>query len=698
MSRHPIQWISPSPLWARFTPAGGGASAAADDQFRPAILRFASDDFMDRLLAILARDPKALGELLARPETWRSPSGETPSLVDREPLPRLARTLGRLKAAREPKAALAAVEAKATRKEQAQEREIVLKLYQPAHQRFYLVAADLVCRTAGFPRHALTTGGREQVGFVLRRLLKTSTSNGDAVEHAFVKNARGSPEWKAAGTDALAAGEELLPLFPMNFADDVGHPRRLLAGMIPVGRREEYMSTGPARPAGAGEEDPGAANVSAVSAHKEQLKIDVAEPWKNLIRSAFMAAGGVRNKNVKSPDGRSIRQVRREQAQSMNRQLQMQSWLVLLDFADYLAAHLPRVWKAIVDEDGTALAPGSASARLYQWLGAATMSADLKRACVPLAQVKRFNASLRDALRDIAAPAVRRGLENAQTVYASTNQADAQWPDFQFLLAGIAEDNDNSDDDWFGHFDLDGPYKSLASQGATIGDDDQEATPGPIDANASANLVDQMVALVVKAIDPDEASQAPPLPFAATLQRALNDLGDDPGWFVIRCIHVRCDCGPLRPILASPPSQRFQLAGFFDSDAPARPIRIALPIDTTPAGLRKFNKNTALIISDVLCGQIARAKGLGFIDLVLSVLPWPFHKDLDVGEMGPCKSGANIGMICSLSIPIVTICALILLIIIVSILDYIFKWLPYLIMCFPVKALRAKKREAGAGP
>src|SRR5882672_9963630 len=111
MTRHPIQWISPSPLWARFAPAGGGPSVAADDQFRPAILRFASDDFMDRLIAILAKDPKVLGELLARPETWRTPSGEAPILVDREPLPRLARTLGRLKTAKEPKGALATVEA-----------------------------------------------------------------------------------------------------------------------------------------------------------------------------------------------------------------------------------------------------------------------------------------------------------------------------------------------------------------------------------------------------------------------------------------------------------------------------------------------------------------------------------------------------------------------------------------------------------
>ena len=48
------------------------------------------------------------------------------------------------------------------------------------------------------------------------------------------------------------------------------------------------------------------------------------------------------------------------------------------------------------------------------------------------------------------------------------------------------------------------------------------------------------------------------------------------------------------------------MANFFDPDAPARPVRIALPIDTSPAGLRKFDKNAAFVMSDMLCGQVNR--------------------------------------------------------------------------------------------
>ena len=47
-------------------------------------------------------------------------------------------------------------------------------------------------------------------------------------------------------------------------------------------------------------------------------------------------------------------------------------------------------------------------------------------------------------------------------------------------------------------------------------------------------------------------------------------------------------------------------------------------------------------------------------------------------------------MICSLSIPIVTICAFILLIIMVKLLDTIFNWIPFFRICFPVPNFRGK--------
>ena len=117
-------------------------------------------------------------------------------------------------------------------------------------------------------------------------------------------------------------------------------------------------------------------------------------------------------------------------------------------------------------------------------------------------------------------------------------------------------------------------------------------------------------------------------------------------------------------------------------------------MDISPAGLRKFKKNTGFILSDMLCGQIKRIKKLTLGDLVLSILPWPFHKDLpSPAGGGSCKedAGPNFGMLCSLSIPIVTLCALILLIIIVNLFDIFFRWVPYLFTCFKLPGFEAKK-------
>ena len=93
-----------------------------------------------------------------------------------------------------------------------------------------------------------------------------------------------------------------------------------------------------------------------------------------------------------------------------------------------------------------------------------------------------------------------------------------------------------------------------------------------------------------------------------------------------------------------------------------------------------------------LLREARRQKGLSLADLILSVLPWPLHKDLSVPDGGPCKSdsGIEVGMICSLSIPIITICALLLLMIIVTLLDIIFRWMPFFLFCFPIPKLKAK--------
>jgi hypothetical protein len=157
--------------------------------------------------------------------------------------------------------------------------------------------------------------------------------------------------------------------------------------------------------------------------------------------------------------------------------------------------------------------------------------------------------------------------------------------------------------------------------------------------------------------------------------------------FVVRFVFEKPHCGNLFQPLVSLPTGPLEMAPFFDPDAPARPVRIRMPLDVSPAGLRKYKKNAMILFSDLMCGKIRKTKKMTLADLVLSVLPWPFHKDLpNIGNTGPCRrsDGETMGMFCSLSIPIVTLCALILLTIMVNLFNIFFKWIPWFFMCFPL--------------
>ena len=62
--RHRTIWAAPAPLWPEARTAASPADRGAAIG-RPAILRFASDEFMDELAAILERDPSQLAYLRA---------------------------------------------------------------------------------------------------------------------------------------------------------------------------------------------------------------------------------------------------------------------------------------------------------------------------------------------------------------------------------------------------------------------------------------------------------------------------------------------------------------------------------------------------------------------------------------------------------------------------------------------------------
>jgi hypothetical protein len=59
------------------------------------------------------------------------------------------------------------------------------------------------------------------------------------------------------------------------------------------------------------------------------------------------------------------------------------------------------------------------------------------------------------------------------------------------------------------------------------------------------------------------------------------------------------------------------------------------------------------------------------------------------GELASGES-FDIGLLCSFSIPIITICALIVLMIFVGLLNIVFWWMPFLRICLPI-ALPGKR-------
>lgn len=689
MAKEQVQWAAPAPLW----PLAAGANDITlrrNVLRKPVILRFAADTFMEDFIKLLETDPARLPELVVTPETWRGP---TVAAEPVKPAPLFARKLSRLGLAAARKNGLApaisssqgatsllaaAPVNEATKK---------LKLYQPAHQRYYLVASSLVCGRAGLPDRAINSAKQESVTFVLRRMFPPGPLNINTPlppfnpatweEYAFVSTPTGSrwkriPKQTQVNGGVLAQGEDQLPLFSMNFTEDDDRNRRLVAGLIPVGKREAYMGAGFQKQAE--DPDPVVTPQAPPDPRMSLFWSQVTEPWKKLLEQAD--SGKKLNKGSKIPEDPNDdpppevslnADNTAATAQGTREEIQTGSWYIVLDFANLLETQTPRVWRHLKGQAPLAGEPAFTAAETELVNAITNVSFNL----TPLAktefvkgtsyQTTQITSSLRDALIAVKTGAIENNLEAVKTSY-NRKAPDALWPNFLFPLADPL---------------LPGPLPNLPINDA----------PDDSDLELQRKRLDAFADKISAALPAQFAAEVPTNPLVSQQPMDMRD-----GWFAIRCVFSRPECGPIDPPLLSEPTTPFQMAGFFDPDAPARPIRIALPLDTSPAGLRKFDKNTAFMISDMLCGQIDRLKGLSLGDLVLSVLPWPLKKDLSVPDGGPCKSdsGLEIGMVCSLSIPIITICALLLLMIIVSLLNIIFRWLPFFLFCFPLPRLKAK--------
>ena len=492
-----------------------------------------------------------------------------------------------------------------------------LKLFQPAHQRYYLVTSCLVCRGLGLPDRRIDAGAQERATFVVRLLQPQATADPvnpdprECDELALVSGA-----WQLMASPAtLVTGEEQRPLSPVTYTEDDQRRRRLLLGVIPVGDRERLLQASQPNPSTQPPPPP------PIDTRQMMLKTQVIYPLSTLEDLAKRIVGVATGAQAGANPSPTPQQ---QQTVLTNGTYQIQeiSWYVLLDLARFFETNINPLWQEIQNNgNGSSLTPE----QLTVWK---TLSGT---SCAGVTMIQALQQAY----------AAGAALESVNSTYQGIANG---WPAFQFAfytptLGGV-----------------------------------QYLQP-PLDRAAFENQVVQALPAI---------NSNPPLPSRSISQAQANP--QTRAWFTIRCVLERPNCGALAPPLLSEPTTAFQLAPYFDPDAPSRPIRIGLPIDTTPAGLRKFDKNTAFVMSDTLCGQVGKLSGVSFGDLVLSVLPWPFHQDLPGGGGSTaCSSGGvSGGLVCSFSIPIITIVALILLIIFVKLLDIIFFWMPFFQICLPL--------------
>lgn len=677
---HAVTWQTAQPLWSLSLDDSGSSMRRFH---APALLRFVGDDFMAQLVRTLDKEPSALAGYVAQPESWREQRAgwrNEAELDDEQPL----------------------------------------KLFQPSHFRFYLVTASLVCRVPGLPERRVDAAARERTNFVLRRLVPKAGAvfnpSNDATyfEYGWQGDAQAG-QWVPV-TPEISAEEERLPLAPSHF-DFEGQARRLLAGVVPVARRDIYE-------AAAGRIQPPAKAATAIA---DRLFSPAAAEAFQRIRTGLSALGNPLNPPYRSDSAEA----------DLRGTAKVAFAYLLLDIVDYLQTHLPSVWVALVGGSASGLSPHASDlyerfdstmdglSKTYReaLLAVADQRTPLEESAVDEAFV---NAQILGAPRDrLQLATIASKLNQGDTLYEKLVAAlgdprlRALESDVLQLFRGLGEIQDDEPaqdallmallaladflrveltDVWnalsAGSVSglpaaLANVYSAIASEAVgpanlrilLLNADEHRldilsghVTPslGVVDQGLTAANIASLSAWAAELATVVAGAMASlPLPTRMAASAALAEsppAPPEPGWYHIRCLYERPRCSPHHAPLLSEPSQPFMLASFFDSDAPIRPIRIQMP-DIDLASLRRSPRGVSFALSKQLREQIDRVRNAGLDGLV----------DKNLGQ----PPAFDFGVICSLSIPIVTICGMMVLMIVVSILDLFLRWIPYFIVCLP---------------
>ena len=92
-------------------------------------------------------------------------------------------------------------------------------------------------------------------------------------------------------------------------------------------------------------EDPNAPLDSRIYTMRSQLR----DPWRNLLQTAGHAKKAYLSSNVPGENAQKILDAQTDILKNSREQIQTISWLILLDFADFLIKNTPQVWQSLSD-------------------------------------------------------------------------------------------------------------------------------------------------------------------------------------------------------------------------------------------------------------------------------------------------------------------------------------------------------------
>lgn len=135
-------------------------------------------------------------------------------------------------------------------------------------------------------------------------------------------------------------------------------------------------------------------------------------------------------------------------------------------------------------------------------------------------------------------------------------------------------------------------------------------------------------------------------------------------------VRVRGHPGCPPELVWSAPTEEFSIAPWYEPSASTPPARVSLPNLFKPEAVRALKPTVVFELPEEL----------------QCMLGMNTPKDLMEGNGGKCGPGSGFGLdwLCGFSIPIITLCAFIVLHIFLSLLNIIFWWLPFLKICIPI--------------